>query len=553
MEELADRAEGYLRPDGKVFESLVPLPEVIAASTGKSAAGVRVQRMYQEMIRRLGDEFSILRNVPAEDIRLTAGTMIAEGISRLRRGEVKRKPGFDGEYGTIQLFEPWELDNVDGQISLALPSQDIVIEEIPTEIFRKAETPDASVTEAAASKEPEGIIIERHDLPGEIFLNENQKEAVTVLARAVSVKAGPGTGKTTTINTIIHYFDQEDMDILLAAPTGRAAKRMTEATGYEAKTIHRLLELTGAPAMDSKSSGNSGENRLEGMHFERNEENPLDADVIIIDEMSMVDISLIHSLLKAVNVGTRLILVGDVNQLPSVGPGNVLRDMIASEAFPVVKLTKIFRQAAQSDIIVNAHKINDGEAVPLNKKSRDFLFIRRDYPADIVKDMMVLVQDKLPNYVHAEMSDIQIMTPMRKGALGVEALNKQLQEKFNPPAPNKQEKESGGTIFRVGDKVMQIKNNYQIEWEVRNRYGIPVDKGEGVFNGDTGIIRSINSFAETMEVEFDERRMVEYSFKQLEELELAVRDHDPQIPGKRISGSGDPGPFGTADADDGEI
>ena len=235
--------------------------------------------------------------------------------------------------------------------------------------------------------------------------------------------------------------------------------------------------------------------------------------MIIIDEMSMVDISLIHSLLKAVNVGTRLILVGDVNQLPSVGPGNVLRDMIASEAFPVVKLTKIFRQAAQSDIIVNAHKINDGEAVPLNKESRDFLFIRRDYPADIVKDMMVLVQDKLPNYVHAEMSDIQIMTPMRKGALGVEALNKQLQEKFNPPAPNKQEKESGGTIFRVGDKVMQIKNNYQIEWEVRNRYGIPVDKGEGVFNGDTGIIRSINSFAETMEVEFDERRMVEYSFK----------------------------------------
>ena len=159
--------------------------------------------------------------------------------------------------------------------------------------------------------------------------------------------------------------------------------------------------------------------------------------------------------------------------------------------------------------------------VPLNKKSRDFLFIRRDYPADIVKDMMVLVQDKLPNYVHAEMSDIQIMTPMRKGALGVEALNKQLQERFNPPAPQKAEKESGGTIFRVGDKVMQIKNNYQIEWEVRNRYGIPVEKGEGVFNGDTGIIRSINSFAETLEVEFDERKMVEYSFKQLEELELA--------------------------------
>ncbi len=361
-----------------------------------------------------------------------------------------------------------------------------------------------------------------------IELDEFQEQAVlaAVSSGLLIITGGPGTGKTTTINTIIHYFEQENMEILLAAPTGRAAKRMTEATGCEAKTIHRLLEITGIPVTDTKKAGNPGETqgetqRLEGMHFERNEENPLDADVIIIDEMSMVDISLIHALLKAVNVGTRLILVGDVNQLPSVGPGNVLRDLIASEAFPVVKLTKIFRQAAQSDIIVNAHKINDGEIVPLNKKSRDFLFIRRDYPADIVKDMMILVQDKLPNYVHAEMSEIQIMTPMRKGALGVEVLNKQLQEKFNPPAPDKQEKESGGTIFRVGDKVMQIKNNYQIEWEVRNRYGIPVDKGEGVFNGDTGIIRSINSFAETMEVEFDERRMAEYSFKQLEELELA--------------------------------
>ena len=249
VEELADRAEGYLRPDGKVFESLVPLPEVIAASTGKSAAGVRVQRMYQEMIRRLGDEFSILRNVPAEDIRLTAGTMIAEGISRLRRGEVKRKPGFDGEYGTIQLFEPWELDNVDGQISLALPSQDIVIEEIPTEIFHKAETPDASVTEAAASKEPEGIIIERHDLPGEIFLNENQKEAVTVLARAVSVKAGPGTGKTGTLTArILHLLKERGVkpsEITAVTFTNKAAaelrQRLEKQTGGK-KTV-RLLNI----------------------------------------------------------------------------------------------------------------------------------------------------------------------------------------------------------------------------------------------------------------------------------------------------------------------
>ncbi len=362
----------------------------------------------------------------------------------------------------------------------------------------------------------------------EMELDALQEQAVieAVNNGLLIITGGPGTGKTTTINTIIRYFEQDDMEILLAAPTGRAAKRMAEATGYEAKTIHRLLELTGIPMMDNRS-GNSGADqtstgsKLEGMHFERNEENPLDADVIIIDEMSMVDISLMHALLKAVNVGTRLILVGDVNQLPSVGPGNVLRDMIESERFPVVKLTKIFRQAAQSDIVVNAHLINDGERVPLEKRSKDFIFIRRDNPQNIISDMMVLLRDKLPNYVQADMSEIQIMTPMRKGALGVEQLNKILQERFNPPSSSKQEKESGGTIFRVGDKVMQIKNNYQIEWETRNRYGIPMERGAGVFNGDTGVIRTVNNFAETLEVEFDEGRMVEYSFKQLEELELA--------------------------------
>ena len=353
-------------------------------------------------------------------------------------------------------------------------------------------------------------------------LDELQEQAVyeAVSHGLLIITGGPGTGKTTTINTIIRYFEQEEMEILLAAPTGRAAKRMSEATGRESKTIHRLLELTGIPAGDSGAEA-AGESRLEGMHFERNEENPLEADVIIIDEMSMVDISLMHALLKAVTVGTRLILVGDVNQLPSLGPGNVLRDMIESGKFPVVKLTKIFRQAAQSDIIVNAHKINAGEQVPLNKRSRDFLFIRREHPADITKDMMVLIKDKLPDYVHAPMEEIQVMTPMRKGALGVEQLNRLLQERFNPPGPSKKEKEAGGTVFRTGDKVMQIKNNYQLAWEVRNRYGIPVKTGEGVFNGDIGIVREINHFAETLEVEFDEGRRAEYSFRQLEELELA--------------------------------
>lgn len=326
------------------------------------------------------------------------------------------------------------------------------------------------------------------------------------------ITGGPGTGKTTTINTIIRYFEQEEMEILLAAPTGRAAKRMTEATGYEARTIHRLLELTGVPSDDKDTSG---------MHFERNEENPLDADAIIIDEMSMVDIYLMHALLRAVNPGTRLILVGDTNQLPSVGPGNVLRDLIASGAFDVVQLTRIFRQAAESDIIVNAHRINDGERIPLGKRSKDFLFIRREQPDAIISAMLTLVREKLPNYVHADMFDIQIMTPMRKGALGVERLNTILQSFLNPKDPSKPEKEVGGTIYRVGDKVMQIKNNYQIEWETRNLYGIPVDSGAGVFNGDIGIIREINTFAEELTVEFDEGKMVDYSFKQLEELELA--------------------------------
>ena len=347
-----------------------------------------------------------------------------------------------------------------------------------------------------------------------IELDPLQAKAVmeAVNSGLLIITGGPGTGKTTTINTIIRYFESEEMEIFLAAPTGRAAKRMTEATGYEAKTIHRLLELTGTPG-EGDDTGS--------MHFERNEENPLDADVIIIDEMSMVDIQLMQNLLKAVNVGTRLILVGDVNQLPSVGPGNVLKDMIASEQFNVVKLTHIFRQAAESDIIVNAHKINEGERVDLAKRSRDFLFIRRETPDAIISAMLTLITQKLPGYVNAKPFDIQIMTPMRKGALGVERLNTILQSFLNPPDKEKPEKEIGGITFRLGDKVMQIKNNYQMEWEVRNKYGIPMDKGAGIFNGDTGIIREINLFTEELTVEFDEGKMVEYSFKQLEELELA--------------------------------
>ncbi len=337
----------------------------------------------------------------------------------------------------------------------------------------------------------------------EFPLDELQAEAVrqAVNCGLLIITGGPGTGKTTTINAIIRFFEQEGMEILLAAPTGRAAKRMAETTGCEARTIHRLLELSGGVAEEKgKTSG--------GMRFERNEENPLDGDVVIIDEMSMVDIFLMQALLKAVIPGTRLILVGDVNQLPSVGPGRVLKDIIASEQVPVTRLTEIFRQAKESDIIVNAHRINRGEPVTLDNKSMDFFFLKR-YDADqIINVTLQLVLQKLPKFVDAQ--------PM-----GVERLNQVLQQYLNPPDASKSEKERASGVFREGDKVMQTKNNYQLEWEVRSRYGIPVDKGLGVFNGDIGIIRIIDSFAHSLTVEFEEGRMVEYPFGIIDELELA--------------------------------
>ncbi len=321
---------------------------------------------------------------------------------------------------------------------------------------------------------------------------------------------GPGTGKTTTINTMIRFFDSEGMSILLAAPTGRAAKRMTEATGYEAQTIHRLLEVNGNPEEEGNAGG-----------FMRNRQNPLETDVVIIDEMSMVDLPLMHALLSAIVPGTRLVLVGDVDQLPSVGPGSVLKDIIASHRFPVVTLTRIFRQAGESDIIVNAHKINAGEPVILDNKSRDFFFLRRKDADTIIAVIISLIRNKLPRYVQAGQNDIQVMTPTRKGLLGVERLNGILQQYLNPADSKKTEREINGRLFREGDKVMQIKNNYQLEWEVSTKYGLTVDKGTGIFNGDMGIVREINEYTETVEVEFDEGRKVKYGFDMAEELELA--------------------------------
>lgn len=347
----------------------------------------------------------------------------------------------------------------------------------------------------------------------ELELDELQEKAVLECVKngVFILSGGPGTGKTTTINTIIRYFEAERLDIFLAAPTGRAAKRMTETTGYEARTIHRMLELTGA----------LGEDGGKNIRFEKNEENPLEADVIIIDEMSMVDINLLQALLKAIVPGTRLILVGDVDQLPSVGPGQVLRDIMAGGAFPMVILKKIFRQAQESGIVVNAHRINGGEEPNLDNKSRDFFFLERDNVNVIYKHMVQLITEKLPRYVGADAFEIQVLTPMRKGNLGVETLNRILQQYVNPPSAEKKEHTVGENVFREGDKVMQTKNNYELEWEIVSKYGIPIDKGLGIFNGDMGRILQINEYAGTIVVEYDEHRRVTYPFIQVEELELA--------------------------------
>ena len=362
--------------------------------------------------------------------------------------------------------------------------------------------------------EPDDLIrrrIDKLEEETESTLDEQQKRAV---AEAVKhgifiLTGGPGTGKTTTINAMIRYFLSEGMDIRLAAPTGRAAKRMTETTGYEAQTIHRLLEVSGSPEESSKGG------------FGRNQDNPLETDVVIIDEMSMVDLALMHALLSSVVPGMRVIFVGDRNQLPSVGPGKVLQDLIESHAFPVMMLTRIFRQAQESDIVVNAHRINAGEEVRLDNKSRDFFFLKRQDADVIISVILTLIQKKLPRYVKAKMTDIQVLAPMKKGLLGVERLNRILQQYLNPPSVKKQEKEYGERLFRVGDKVMQTKNNYQLEWEIATKYGLVVDKGVGVFNGDIGIVTAIHTYDETVEVEFDEKRKVKYPFKMLDELELA--------------------------------
>lgn len=375
--------------------------------------------------------------------------------------------------------------------------------------------PDASLDQTISS-------IEEAE---KITLDEQQKEAVRQAARQgmLVITGGPGTGKTTTINAIIKYFEMEEVELLLAAPTGRAAKRMTEATGYKAQTIHRLLELSGGVSEDT---GNAG------IRFERNASNPLEADVIIIDEMSMVDLALMHALLLAVMPGTHLILVGDENQLPSVGAGNVLKDMIRSGCLPVVSLNKIFRQEEGSTIVENAHKINRGEAIVLDNKNKDFFYLPRMNTREVTNEVGLLLTKKLPGYIGCSGKEIQVLTPMRNGELGVGNLNMVLQKVLNPPNPRKKEKElNNGTIFREGDKVMQIRNNYKLEWSIYSGKGrFKVEEGVGVFNGDMGVVKEIDEYNEEVVVLLDDEKEVRYPYNLLDELELsyAITIHKSQ-------------------------
>ena len=426
-----------------------------------------------------------------EELRLQLGNLVVE-----RRVQVRRKDEITRIYSTFAWYEEQE----SARLLLLLRDSG-----------SRSERGEEVLKEIRALESREGI-----------RLDELQTEAVREAMRqsVLLICGGPGTGKTTTINAIIGLLMARDLNVCLAAPTGRAAKRMSAVSGYEATTIHRLLGVqAGSFARDDDQGKGAKEIRTAG--FLHDEQDPLDADAVIIDEMSMVDIHLFHSLVKALRPGTKLIMVGDPDQLPSVGPGRVLQDILNSGAFPAIRLQKIFRQAAESDIVMNAHRILSGEPLQMNNRSKDFFFLERERPEVIYKHMVELMRDRLPGYLGCRTDEIQVLTPMRKGMLGAERLNEVLQSVLNPPSKEKTEIAAKEVLFREGDKVMQTRNNYQLEWEIRGNFGIPVDKGAGVFNGDFGTVESIDKRRELMEVKFDDERIVTYQFSELEDLDLA--------------------------------
>ena len=348
-----------------------------------------------------------------------------------------------------------------------------------------------------------------------IFLSEKQKEAIEAVNNnnVCIITGGPGTGKTTIIKSIIELYKKHKKKAVLCAPTGRAAKRMTETTGQEAKTLHRLLEIG-----KIEDEGN-----YENIDYDIA---PLDADVVIVDEMSMVDVFLMNYLVKALYQGTKLILVGDVDQLPSVGPGNVLEDLINSEKITTITLNKIFRQAAKSKIILNSHRINNGKTFIKKEEledevNEDFFYIKQNNQDAILKEVISLCSGRLKKMGNYDFfKNIQVITPTKKGSLGTKDLNRALQEQLNPASESKKEKNVLGTIYRVGDKVMQVKNNYDIFWE-RNTQNISHENGSGVFNGELGIIEKIDDIEKQIKVRFDDDKIVWYQYSELDQLEHA--------------------------------
>lgn len=374
----------------------------------------------------------------------------------------------------------------------------------------------AAFTEVEEIKEEREMFLEdlaKIESKYEFELDDSQKSAIEkgINNGIFLLTGGPGTGKTTIIKTLIEFFYYAGKNVILAAPTGRAAKRMQEATGFEAKTLHRLLEA-------SAISDNSDKPR-----FQRNEENQLEAEVYIVDEMSMVDVFLFAALLKAIPVGSRVILVGDMNQLPSVGPGNIFKDLIECGYFATSVLEKIHRQSENSRIIVNAHMVNRGEVPTIdnNAEGTDFFFLERNDKKQIYRDVIELVQNRIPNRYKVTAKDIQVLSPSRKGEIGVESMNRVLQKYLNPEEKGKAEINRGDTLFRVGDKVMQTKNNYDIPWVARGKNGIVVEDGTGIYNGDMGVVKSVNTFEKTVTVVFDDFREITYTRDAMEELELA--------------------------------
>ena len=498
--------------------------------------GNEIYNVIQNNPYKLADEISGIGFKTADEIASQVGIKV-DSEFRIKGGVqyiLSQGAGMGHTYLPIETLTRMsqdllgvDADSIDAQIMNLAMDRKLIIKkdsegnsQVYTRSFYRMEESIAGMLRELdvtykVDKEDLSNTIRQIEIEEEIELDELQKNAVIAAAERgfFVLTGGPGTGKTTTITTMIRLFENEGYNIFLAAPTGRAAKRMSEATGYEARTIHRMLEVAGNISDDDDNTSFA--------RFERNEDNPLECDVIIIDEMSMVDVSLMYALLKAISPGTRLILVGDEHQLPSVGPGNVLKDILASQKFTSVTLEKIFRQAQESDIVMNAHKIHQGEHVVLDNKSKDFFFLKRNDADTIISVMLTLVRDKMPKYVDAGISEIQVLTPTRKGLIGVERLNGILQNFLNPPSPKKKEWSGDTRIFREGDKVMQIRNDYQLEWEITGNYNIAIEKGVGVFNGDVGIIKDINDWAKTITVEYEEGRKVVYPFASLDELELA--------------------------------